>query len=213
MGNTRRTSSWLASAGVLALLAAGAPLEGQSGTQSDVSGPSVTGSGTAGSTGSPQPPPPPPPPPPPAVQQAVANVSTQLSNGTFTAPGGTPAAPVAVQQAVGAVLSGNATQQQQQQVATALGTGGGALVDALAAFGGAPSLTNLNQAIAALNQVIDSNGPGVLESPEFQTVQAILAEARAAFAAGPRARVRVPVPVAGAIPAEARAAFAAASGS
>lgn len=179
----RSSSSWLASAAVLALVLAGAPLEGQSGSQSDVSGPSVTGSGTSGGTGSPQPPPPPPPPPPPAVQQAVNTVTQQLSNGTFTAPAGTPAPAPAVQQALGAVLSGNATPQQQQQVAAALGTGGAALVDALAAFGGSPNVNNLNQAIAALNEVVAGNGPEVLGSAEFQTAQAILAEARAAFAA------------------------------
>ena len=161
---------------LLALLTGGVllaprPVQAQTGNQSDITGVNTTSA--AGSTA------PAPAPTPPAVAATVATVQQAVVAGTFTVEGN--ALSVTVQTGLSDVLDGNTSTPLAQNLAGALGGGGSAVIEALAAFAQSPSAATFNDLAAAWNATVEGADAVSFQSEEFAAMFAVVSELRAGF--------------------------------
>lgn len=89
--------------------------------------------------------------------------------------GGTVTISQATAQALGAVLSGSSTAEQRQALATEIGAGGPALVEALVALGSNPSGATRVAAVNAYNAAVDALPAGATPTPALLAARQALA--------------------------------------
>lgn len=89
--------------------------------------------------------------------------------------GGSVSISQATAQALGAVLSNSSTAAQRQALATEIGAGGPALVEALVALGSNPSSATLVAAVNAYNAAVDALPAGATPTPALLAARQVLA--------------------------------------
>lgn len=88
--------------------------------------------------------------------------------------GGSVSISQATAQALGAVLSSRSTAAQRQALATEIGAGGPALVEALVAFGSNPSSATLVAAVNAYNAAVDALPAGATPTPALLAARQVV---------------------------------------